>query len=35
MRSGSAVPAWNYILGTGRLDGRDFNTLSLGAQFKF
>jgi len=31
----AAVAGWNYILGTGRLDGRDFNTLSLGAQFKF
>jgi opacity protein-like surface antigen len=30
-----AVAAWNYILGTGSLDGSDFNTLSLGAQFKF
>jgi opacity protein-like surface antigen len=31
----AAVAAWNYILGTGSLDGNDFNTLSLGAQFKF
>ena len=31
----AAVAAWNYILGTDSLDGSDFNTLSLGAQFKF
>ena len=31
----AAVAGWSYILGTGSLDGSDFNTLSLGAQFKF